>query len=364
MPLRSERDPVVDIIKGVACLLMVAAHVRFEHAPWLQSATMATVLFFSSTGMNLATIIERRPDRERRLALNALFLIFAGFADNYVQGTMRTCDVFQSAGMAMLAMLFLRRLCPRYWTALFPIPFLLHVANQQFQWKVSDGGVSSFFITPGLFPLLPWLSFYLLGAHLKLHQKQGLGWLLAAVASVVMAIQHFFVPFHFDKLWMSPDYFLIGCFVASVWFAALRRWLTAKGAERCAEIRKWGANSLVYYILNNFVLRVLELFVPEGSTLFVLSVVITAILLRPALGLQLWTSRQQPWPVLLAGLLATTAVLGANCFVWSQSYYLHTFSGFALTVSFFSCYPAWKNFCRNREAKLLVPVSEAQAVRL
>src|SRR5512142_598257 len=92
--LRPERDAVIDLIKGLACLLMVAAHVHFAQAPWLQSVTMAAVLFFASTGMNLAALVERRPEDEMRLAANAVFLIFAGFADNYVQGTLGMCDVF------------------------------------------------------------------------------------------------------------------------------------------------------------------------------------------------------------------------------------------------------------------------------
>jgi hypothetical protein len=344
--LRSGRDSVVDVVKGTACLLMVAAHVHFAYAPWLEKATMAAVLFFASTGMNLAAIVERREGQENRLAMNALFLIFAGFADNYVQGTLGDCDVFQSAGMAILAMLLLRRLLPRFWTWLFPVPFLIHLANQHFHWKVTAGGVSSFFLTPGLFPLLPWLSFYLLGAHLKKYGGQRQGWHIGTAALFFLALLDVIRPFEFRKFWMSPEYFLIGIALAGWSFAALRRFLSEGAAARLIEIRRWGANSLVFYILSNFVIRILEMALPHGVTFLVLSLAITAVLLRPALALQAWTARRPPGTVMAAGAMIALAVLAANGLLWPQSFYLHTLTSFGLTFSFVACYPAWKNISR------------------
>ncbi|HET9182510.1 MAG TPA: hypothetical protein VFP59_10275 [Candidatus Angelobacter sp.] len=346
LSVRSERDSAVDLIKGVACLLMVVAHVHFTQAPWLQFVTMAAVLFFATTGMNLAGIVEKRPGHEARLAANALFLIFAGFADNYVQGTLGMCDVFQSAGMGILAMLLLRRLWPSCWTWLFPIPFLIHFANQQFHWKTEAVGLSSFFLTPGLFPLLPWLSFYLLGAHLKKYSNPGSGWLIGVAAVAVLAIFSVFRPFQFNKFWMSPEYFLIGCAAAACSVAVLRQWLPGAGGNTLAEIRLWGANSLVYYITNNFVIRVLEMVMSHGVALFLLSIIITTLLLRPALATQAWTGRQRPETVLLAGAILVTATLAANHHLWPGSFRLGTLASFGLTFSFVFCQPAWKNLSR------------------
>ena len=325
---------------------MVAAHVSFAQAPWLRDATMGAVLFFASTGMNLVGIVERRAGQEKRLAANALFLIFAGFADNYVQGTLWMSDVFQIAGMAILAMLLLRRLCPNYWTWLFPLPFLIHLANQQFQWKTSGAGVGSFFLTPGLFPLLPWLSFYLLGAHLKKFEGQRQGWLASGGALSILVLLALVGPFQFDKWNMSPEYFLVGCAATAGSFAGLRRWLTERGTERLLEIRRWGANSLVFYILHNFVIRALEMLVPHGVGLFLLALVITAMLLRPALQLQAWTAQRHAARVLVAGTIVSLAVLSANSFLWPQMFHLRTMAGFGLTLSFIACYPAWKNISR------------------
>ena len=345
-PLRSGRDPGVDLMKGAACLLMVVAHVHFASAPWLQYVTMAAVLFFATSGMNLAAIVERRSGHENRLAANALFLIFAGFADNYVQGTMGMCDVFQSAGAAILAMLLLRAIWPRHWTWLFPVPFLIHFANQQLHWKIDPGGVSSFFLTPGLFPLAPWLSFYLLGAHLRKYAHQRQSWFIGASALLILAVFSRFQAFQFDKFWMSPEYFLIGCAVAAFSFAALRGRQTDAAVLTLSEVRLWGANSLVFYLANNFVIRILEMGMPHGITLFVLSVAITASLLRPVLKLQGWISRQRPEAVLLAGAVASSATLAANTILWPQSFYLHTVASFGLTFSFLICHPAWKNISR------------------
>ncbi len=344
--LKIGRDDAVDVIKGAACLLMVVAHVPFARARWLSTDTMGAVLFFASTGMNLAGIVEQRRDQEKRLAVNALFLIFAGFADNYVQGTLESCDVFQIAGMSILAMLALRRFLPRYWTWLFPLPFLVHFANQRFHWKVAAGGVSSFFLTPGLFPLLPWLGFYLLGAHLKKYDGQRMGWMIGALALASVVMFALFSPFRFNKYWMSGDYFLIGCAVTAWWFAGLRRWLTEGSAGKLVEIRRWGANSLVFYILNNFVIRALQMVSLKGVALFLLALALTAFLLRPALSLQTWTARLRPRFVLLAGVIISIAVLAANFALWPQSFHLRTLASFGLTFSFIACYPAWKNISR------------------
>jgi hypothetical protein len=341
--LGAHRDSAVDVIKGVACLLMVAAHVSFARAPWLDEATMGAVLFFASTGMNLVGVIERRPADEKRLAFNALFLIFGGFANNYVQGTMLSCDVFQIAGMSMLAMLGLRRILPRYWTWLFPLPFILQWANEQWHWKPFAGGLSSFFLAPGLFPLFPWLSFYLLGAHLRRVQKVRLGWMIGACSLAGVGTLTLLGSFRFDKWWMSPDYFLLACASASWWWASLRRWLTAAWSARLTEIRTWGAYSLVFYILHNFVIRVLEMARFEGVALFLLTVFITAVLVRPSVTLQVWAARQKPLMVLSTGVVASAAVLLANATLWPGSFPLHTLTSFGLTFSFIACYPAWKN---------------------
>lgn len=343
----AKRDLAVDVTKGVACLLMVVAHVRFDGAPWLQSATMATVLFFASTGMNLTTVLERKRGDDLRMAANALFLIFAGFADNYIQGTLWMSDVFQSAGMAMLAMLLLRTAWPRRWTWLFPVPFLIHLANQHFYWKVADGGVSSFFLAPGLFPLLPWLSFYLLGAHLKKYNARVQGWWLGGAALAGVAVLRLFTPFHFDKFWMSPDYFLIGCAVVCWSFSALRQWMSTVTAERLSEIRLWGANSLVFYMTNNFVLRLLEMFIGQGVALLLVSIGVTALLMRPILRLQAWSGKLDAVPVLLGGAGIAMLVLSVNAYLWADSYLPRMIASFGLAFAFVLTHPAWKKFTRK-----------------
>jgi hypothetical protein len=344
--LKAGRDGAVDLIKGAACLLMVAAHSPFEQVPWLYEATMGAVLFFASTGMNLAGIVERRTGQARRLAFNAFFLIFAGFADNYVQGTMGDSDVFQLAGMAILAMLLLRKILPGYWTWLFPLPFVLHWANQHLLFKSSAGGLGSFLMAPGLFPLLPWLSFFVLGAHLKKHGQKA-AWLTGAAALALFGLRRLSLPFHFEKFWMSPDYFLLGCVAASWTFAALRRWLSEPGENTLAEIRRWGANSLVFYIMSNFVIVVLEMAGLAGTALFLASLGVTALLLRPALRLQAWTAERRPGTVLAAGVALSAAVLAANAWLWPDLFYPRTLASFGLTFAFIACYPAWKNLSRS-----------------
>jgi hypothetical protein len=335
---------------------MVLAHVRMPHAAWVKEATMASVLFFASTGMNLFGIVQRRQGDELRLAANALFLIFGGFAANYVQGTLWMSDVFQSAGMAMLAMLALRALLPLSWTWLFPLPFLIHFANQHLHWKVAAEGLSSFFLTPGLFPLLPWLSFYLLGAHLKRYgEKMALA--VSATALALFGAAVLLQPFDFNKWWMSPDYFLLGCTFCGATFYSFRRYFAAPRTIGFAEVRRWGANSLVFYILHLFVIRVLEMFLPQGFGFFALTVAVTAVLLRPALRLQQWARGQNPMAILAAGAALSAAVVFAEQMALG-GYVAATLARFALTFAFIACYPAFKNLSAK-----LKPASKHEAAQ-
>ncbi len=338
----SSRDHAVDLIKGVACFLMVVAHVPFKHAPWLNIVTMGSVLFFSSTGMNLWTILARARGDELRIAANGLFLIFAGFANNYVQGTLWMSDVFQSAGMAMLAVLILRWLLPGWWTWLFPLPFAVHWLNQNvYYWKISDGGLSSFFLAPGLFPLLPWLSFYLLGAHLQRDPARVMRLTIAAAALGACAVLSMTVGFHFDKFWMSTDYWLLALADIALTLELFRWWLRRRPRAPWAEVRYWGANSLVFYSLHSLVIRLLEIWIPAGPWLLLGAVAGTAALMRGALPLQDW-SRQRPPAKILAACTAFSAGI-----LWLESAYLSTypaksFVSFGLTLAFVVAYPAFK----------------------
>lgn len=349
LAIAAERDFAVDMIKGFACLLMVIAHVPLPHAPWLQIGTEAAVLFFASTGMNLWHIVARDRGDELRIAANGLFLIFAGFANNYVNGTMGQADVFQSAGMAMLAMLALRWLLPRFWTWLFPLPYLIHFLNAHvYYWKISAGGVSSFFLSPGLFPLLPWLSFYLLGAHLKRYpsRRMRLGVLLLALLALgtVVATRGFV----FDKFWMSADYWLLGVAYATLLLDLFRYWLAHRPRGRSGkpapwkELRYWGANSLVFYILQSLVIRVLEIWLPQGIGLLVASLFVTALLLRAGLWLQGWAKCQNAWPVLAGCALLSGGTLALQAWVF-HGYFIRSYSSFVLTLAFVAAYPAFKN---------------------
>ncbi|MGH9466231.1 MAG: hypothetical protein ACRD1Y_02640 [Terriglobales bacterium] len=361
LPSAAGRDHAVDMIKGLACLLMVVAHVPLPHAPWLDIGTEAAVLFFASTGMNFWHIAARSRGDEARIAANGLFLIFAGFANNYVNGTLTQADVFQSAGMAMLAMLALRWLLPRFWTWLFPIPYLIHYLNAHvYFWKISAGGVSSFFLAPGLFPLLPWLSFYLLGAHLKRYPSRRMRLGVGLVALVAFGAVDATRGFEFDKFWMSADYWLLGLAYASLllelfrtWLARRRRTLGRAGAPDpapvrssagipWAELRYWGGNSLVFYILQSLVIRVLELWLPHGLGLLAASLALTALLLRAGLALQAWAKRVPAWPVLAACVLLSAAVLALEAWVF-HGFLIRTYTSFVLTLTFVAAYPAFKN---------------------
>src|SRR6185312_8419391 len=118
---------------------------------------------------------------------------------------------------------------PRWWTWLFPLPFLFHYLNQHvYFWRVTDHGLGAFFLAPGLFPLLPWLSFYMLGAHLKRHPSAAMRRAIAAAVLVGLGLVVAMTGWHFDKFWMSTDYWLLGLAYPALLLDGLRVWLARR----------------------------------------------------------------------------------------------------------------------------------------
>jgi len=257
----SGRIVEIDVAKGMACLLMIAAH--FISARLLPFGTFAAPLFFACSGMNTIVLIERTRDN-RRFDLFHLFfpalLFFGGVFQIVVAhgGPPRIFPEFlQCIALALLVLFLLSRVIRRVlWIGwLFPLPFVVH---QLVPVDFSDAPLNLLFSRG--FALFPWLGFFLFGVLLLHLPRKRVPWLavaLAAAAAASLALSGR-MP---EKFVMSPSYMLLALLATSLFFmlargmaaAAFRGW-----ARHLAEFLALpGRNSLMFVFLHYFALRYL-----------------------------------------------------------------------------------------------------------
>lgn len=251
----------IDIAKGMACLLMIAAH--FVSAKLLPFGTFAAPLFFACSGMNTVLLIEKTRDNRRfdlyHLAFPVL-LFFGGITQVIIAhgGGWRIFPEFlQCIAMSLLAIFLLSKGLRRPLAigVLFPLPFLAQQA------------LSLTFYRPPLnllfsagFALVPWLGFFLFGVLLlALGRRQAIGLLAALFPAAVLSLALAGRPP--AKFHMSLSYILLALLVVVVCFV-LARGLAAMPGRRCAAplaefFALPGRNALMFVYLHYFAVRFL-----------------------------------------------------------------------------------------------------------
>lgn len=251
----------IDVAKGIACLLMIAAH--FISARLLPFGTFAAPLFFACSGMNTIVLIERTRDNRRFAPFHLLFpplLFFGGITQVVVAhgGPPRVFPEFlQCIAMAVLVLFLLSRVIRRPlgigW--LFPIPFIVRLFVPA---DFHDAPLNLLFSRG--FALFPWLGFFLFGVVLLRLRRAWLPRLavaLAAASAVSLALSRR-MP---DKFAMSPSYALLALLASSLFFLLARGLVGAssRGIPRgLAEFFALpGRNALMFVFLHYFALRYL-----------------------------------------------------------------------------------------------------------
>ncbi len=256
----SGRIAEIDIAKGMACLLMIAAH--FISARLLPFGTFAAPLFFACSGMNTIVLIERTRGNRRfdlyHLAF-PLLLFFGGISQVVVAhgGPPRIFPEFlQCIAMAVLVLFLLSRGIrePLVIGWLFPLPFFTH------QLVLADfsGAPLNLLFSRG-FALFPWLGFFLFGVLLlSLRRKwiPRLAGALAVAAALSLALSRR-MP---DKFAMSPSYALLALLASCLFFMLARAMVGRAGGvfPVMAEFFALpGRNALMFVFLHYFALRYL-----------------------------------------------------------------------------------------------------------
>ena len=253
----------IDIAKGMACFLMIAAH--FISARLLPFGTFAAPLFFACSGMNTILLVERTRDNRRYDLFHLLFpvLLFLGGSTYTVLshgGRLRLAPGFlQIIALAVLLLFGLSRIFrnPLHAGLLFPVPFLIQQLLPLSVLRSTQGSPLAFAVGKD-FALAPWLGFFLFGVLLLALKRHFLPWLLAAsAAAFVLCHAAAGVPIH--KYWMSSSYIFLSLAAVVLAFAAARllAGLAARKIFRgLAEFFALpGRNSLMFIYLHFVALR-------------------------------------------------------------------------------------------------------------
>jgi uncharacterized membrane protein len=249
----------IDITKGIACLLMLAAH--FISARLLPFGTFAAPLFFACSGMNTIKLLEKTSGNRRYDLFHLFFplLLFFGGSTQVVVahgGRLRIFPEFlQCIALAVFVLFVLSRVIrnPFHVGCLFPVPFLI----QHFLPLTFFGSPLAFLFSKG-FALFPWLGFFLFGVFI-LYLKGRTFFRLTAVLGATAVVSLIWAGDMPNKFLMSPLYILLALLAVSLFFAlgrliaALSKRAFFRGLTSFFAIP--GRNSLMFVYLHYFVLR-------------------------------------------------------------------------------------------------------------
>lgn len=258
------RDLGLDVLKGIGCALMVVAHSKlkmWDYEQYIFWGNLAPALFFSVAGVTASFQAGKTP-RGMFLFYGFIFLLgfsYNGFLDPGFLGNIQF-EIIQTIALGVLTVYFVERsFHPRPWVyamlgaAAFGLDKLLYPLGYEF--------LEGILIAPGLFPLLPWLSFFFLGVFA--HRVKNLYNLLAAIALIglYLFLCGFVIPDVNESKWR----FLPEFFIASAAFLLLLFFLArAVSLLRHPVFNKltifWGVNSLLFLYIHYALIKFLRLF--------------------------------------------------------------------------------------------------------
>lgn len=255
----------VDIAKGMACLLMIVAHLGA--GKYFLNGTFAAPLFFAFSGMNTILLIEKTVKNRAHDWLHLLFpviLFFGGSIQAAVahNGHWRIFPEFlQFIALAMLLVFGLGKVfkSPRASGYFFAVPFLVQqLLPYAFQEAVQYSPLG--FVFGSHFALFPWLGFVLFGIFILGLRRDLYRWLQGMLA-VAFALAFFLARMPLNKFWMSLSYIFLALLLITLAFS-LGRLIVRREAHvffkgLAGFFALSGRNSLMFIFLHYGVLHYL-----------------------------------------------------------------------------------------------------------
>ena len=272
-----KRDHSLDVLKGVACILMILSHAAVETKnPVILGfgffGSFAAVLFFSVTG--ITAWMQASPRSPKEILPPYLILLLAGFSLNGII----QIDFYQTFEVEMLQMIALGASLV-YLTHYFfhprPIidlllgvaPFLIKILSDllgkgAFTPQVIDPTwLQGWLFPPGTFTPIPWLFVFFLGAYAyQVSAKTNLylaSLAIFAILGILLATRN---PASLDLVnkWdMSPGYFLFSCFCLFFSYYLTKKFPINDAKTLWRYCLFLGKNSLLFLYVHILVINVL-----------------------------------------------------------------------------------------------------------
>ena len=280
------RDRSLDLLKGIACVLMIFAHssgiesiltgILYGNNSHLveyvyKIGETAPIFFFAVTGVVACMQAAKYPPKSILLQYSFLFLLgfsYNGITEiNYYQDF--SFEIIQiiaiGAVFVFLTQYFIKPPLFVFLGIGFSI-FLMKLISDHNVWVHQilslKGGL---LIPPGPFPVLPWLSLFFLGPFAYYTKNRNN--LIAASISIglLVILKLFSIPLQPGNKWdMSIGYFLLSCVLLFMSFFVVRIYVRqeklSQGLVKRIEdlILFLGVNSLLFLYIHKFIIRLLH----------------------------------------------------------------------------------------------------------
>lgn len=308
-----DRNEKLDILKGLASILMLLAHntiaTTSADRKVLFFGGMAPVFFFAVSGMVLVRYQIKRKNSRELLAYYLIFF-FLGFAYNDVwtvrdNSAFWNSNILQEIALSSIIIVLLSLRFDVYKLAVFfPLPFFIHLSAPY----IPDFPLKAFFFRPpGLFPVFPWLAFFLLGIFClrqkDLEQKTSFRLILAAL----MLVSIFLGPDYGIKWNMNTAYFIVSSIIFTAVYFLVGE---IKSFPLQQQLVFLGKNSLLFLFVHLFARDVLIRFTASNPVLWLGSLAMSYVFIKFLLRLNaLVMVPDKLWPVIWFGLIVLISVI-------------------------------------------------------
>jgi hypothetical protein len=251
------RDHSLDLLKGVACVLMLLAHTHLQIDLPSKAVTFfgnfTPVLFFAVSGITANFQARKYPVAGILVTYIMIFMLGLSFAamisgNFWVSFNM---DILQIIAVGVLTLYLVQRfLNPGPW-------FHLGAAITIFALKLATDGLSrdlwwmaylqNVLLEPGNFVVIPWLFPFFLGMFCHLAANRYNLWLAGTSLFLMGLMQAAGVALGIDNRWdMSAGYFLFSALITSGAFYVARRLPQATITRTFSWLLWLGRNSLLF----------------------------------------------------------------------------------------------------------------------
>jgi hypothetical protein len=231
---RPSRDHSLDLLKGVACVLMLLAHTQLQIDLPSKALTFmgsfAPILFFAVSGITANFQARKYPVAGIVATYVMIFLLGLSFAA-MVSGNFWLAfnmDILQIIAVGVLVLYFVQRyLNPSPWfylgatVTVFALKLAMDGLSRDLWWM---GYLENVILEPGNFVVIPWLFPFFLGMFCHLAPNRHNLWLAGAALLGLGVAGAAGLPLGIDNRWdMTLGYFLFSLLLTASAFYIARR---------------------------------------------------------------------------------------------------------------------------------------------